>query len=276
YTRSLLENDKNCKVTAVDQDSYVVKYSKKLEEEFGHNRFERINDNFANINSYNKNIKYDGIVMDLGVSSMQLDQRERGFSFLQDSTLDMRMNRNSDYSAKEFINTADEKIIADVIYKYGDEVQSRQIAENICQTRKKREITSCLELANIIKDSMHYDNRKIHPATKSFQAIRIFINKELESLEEFLSGVKNILKKNGKIIIVSFHSLEDRIVKNFFKENSARKISTSKYADKQYDANLDNGWLKIITKKPIKASKEEIAYNIRSRSAKMRIAEKIL
>ena len=192
---------------------------------------------------------------------------------MQDGPLDMRMG-NDGISAKEFIAEASEEEIANVIYKYGEEVQSRQIAHNIVKMREIEPIETTLQLAEIVRDAMHYRKGKIDPATKTFQAIRIHINKELESIEKLLENLEDMLLPGGRILVVSFHSLEDSIVKSFFKEKSMKKVARSKYSTKPIEME-DGKWLQLITKKPIVPSREEVISNPRSRSARLRVAEKI-
>ena len=271
YTKAILASA-NCSVTAIDQDPNVLQYAQKLQSIYKE-RFEFIEGNFANTKELLGRTLYDGVVLDLGVSSMQLDQGERGFSFMHNGNLDMRMNA-SGYSAADFIASASEAEIANIIYKYGEEVQSRQIAKMIVDEREKEPIISTLQLAEIVRNSMHYRKAKIDPATKTFQAIRIYINKELESLEHFLNNLNDILKPGAKILVVSFHSLEDSIVKSFFKDHSTKKVARSKYA-KEPENNDDSKWLKIISKKPILPTSKEIKENHRSRSARLRVAEKL-
>lgn len=204
---------------------------------------------------------------------MQLDIPNRGFSFLHDGPLDMRMSGQG-FSAEEFINTVEEKELADIIYKYGDETFSRRIAKKIVEARKAVRIDNTKKLADIIRSGIGFKKGKIDPATKTFQAIRIYINDELGELKKFLANVKNILKKDGRLVVVSFHSLEDRIVKNFFKENSEKPIARSKYAKDDIILNPDK-WLKIITNKAEVPSNKEVKFNVRARSAKLRAAKKI-
>lgn len=272
YAQAILASS-DCHVTAIDQDPSVLSYAKNLKNSYKKN-FEFIEGNFANAKELLNGHQYDGIVLDLGVSSMQLDQAERGFSFMRDGILDMRMNNTTGYSAADFIANASEVEIANVIYKYGEEVQSRQIAKKIVEARQKEPILSTLKLAEIVRDAMHYRKAKIDPVTKTFQAIRIYINKELESLEHFLNGLNELLKPQARVLVVSFHSLEDSIVKSYFKEHSVPKVARSKYS-KEPENNDATKWLKIITKKPILPSSNEIKENHRSRSARLRVAEKI-
>lgn len=266
----------NCKLTALDQDPNVKKYVDPLQEQFKE-RFNFMQMNFSEAYRNLSDQKFDGIVLDLGVSSMQIDQRERGFSFQEDGDLDMRMSCEGE-SAAEFINNASEQEIADIIFKYGDEKESRRIARSIVAEREKKEIVSTLQLADIIRSAKRMKKSKIDLATKSFQAIRIHVNQELAALERFLDQVKDMLKIGGRLVIVSFHSLEDSIVKQFFKENSLKQVARSKYADKYSKITLEKQpgkWLKLVAKKAIVPSQQELDENIRSRSAKMRIAERI-
>lgn len=271
YTRAILSNS-NCYVTALDQDPTVINFANDVSSDYG-DRFNFIQTNFSEATLKLKGQKFDGIVLDLGISSMQVDQAARGFSFMQDGPLDMRMSA-SGMSAAEFVETASEQEIADIIYKYGEEVQSRAIAKNIVSYRATNPIDTTLKLAEIIRQSKHYRSEKIDPATKTFQAIRIYVNDELGALERFLAHAEDLLVPGGRIIVVSFHSLEDSIVKNFFKKCSVKKIAKSKYSKKE--DNLPQGkWLGIITKKPVVPTREEVQENARSRSAKLRVAEKI-
>ena len=271
YSKAILENC-DCYVTALDRDPNVIKKAEEIKHNYK-DRFDFVETKFGNCFAKLESKKFDGIVLDLGVSSMQLDIPDRGFSFLHDGPLDMRMSGQG-LSAEEFINTAEEKELADVIYKYGDETFSRRIAKKIVEVRKAARIDSTGKLADIVRSCIGFRKGKIDPATKTFQAIRIYINNELGELEQFLANVKNILKKDGRLVIVSFHSLEDRIVKNFFKENSEKPVARSKYAKEDIILNPDK-WLKIITNKVEIPSDKEISLNVRARSAKLRAAKKI-
>ncbi len=271
YTRAILSSC-NCYVTALDQDPTVINFANDVSRDYG-NRFNFIQTNFSKAASKLNGKKFDGIVLDLGISSMQVDQSARGFSFMQDGPLDMRMSATG-MSAAEFLETASQQEIADIIYKYGEEVQSRAIAKNIVFYRQTDCIDTTLKLAEIVRQSKHYRQEKIDPATKTFQAIRIYINDELGALEQFLANAEDLLVPSGRIVVVSFHSLEDSIVKNFFKECSVKKIAKSKYS-KEPDSLPQGKWLRIITKKPVSPSRGEVQKNSRSRSAKLRVAEKI-
>lgn len=198
----------------------------------------------------------DGILFDLGVSLLQLKNLERGFSFISDKRLDMRMDRNQKVSAWNIVNRYPEKEIERILREFGEERLSRKIARAIVSWRDKSPINTCSELSKIVERT-YGGRRRFHPATKTFQALRIAVNKELDQLRAGLDAALNILKKGGRLCVISYHSLEDRIVKNFIADSSKK------------------GLLKIITKKPRTPSPEEIGLNPSSRSAKMRAAEKV-
>ena len=207
--------------------------------------------------------KLDGIVMDLGVSSHHFDDFERGFSFREDAFLDMRMNQDKGefYTASEVLNELDEESLANMIFKYGEERYSRRIAKAIVSFRREQRLERTKDLENICFHAYpaNLRHKKIHPATKTFQALRIFVNRELEVLENSLENMFHLLSPGGVLAVISFHSLEDRIVKHKFKEIF------------QSDKNA----AKIITKKPIYPSEQELEENSRSRSAKLRLLQKI-
>ncbi|MCC8369403.1 MAG: 16S rRNA (cytosine(1402)-N(4))-methyltransferase RsmH [Rickettsia endosymbiont of Oxypoda opaca] len=272
YSEAIL-NSCNCYVTALDHDPSVKLRAAEITKNYP-GRFDFIETNFSNSFAKLGEKKFNGVILDLGVSSMQLDIAARGFSFSHDGPLDMRMS-NEGFSAEDFINSAEEKEIADIIYKYGDETFSRRIAKRIVEHRKTDRIDTTTKLASIVRNSIGFRKGKIDSATKTFQAIRIYVNNELGELEEFLANVRNILEKNGRLIIVSFHSLEDRIVKSFFRENSEKIVAKSKYAKKSNEIIDPSKWLKIITNKALHPSDKEVSINPRSRSAKLRAAEKI-
>lgn len=225
------------------------------------------NDNFANIEKIikdNKNVilkdKFDGIVLDLGLSSAQLSDINRGFSFSQDNVLDMSFGPKIENDTFQIVNYYNFKDLERVIKEYGEEPWAKKIVEYIIEARKKQKITTTFQLSEIIARAIprKFWSKKIHPATKTFQALRIETNKELDNLKKFLPSALALLKKGGRLVIVSFHSLEDRIVKNFFRDLSKG----------------DNPTLKILTKKPLIPSDDEIKKNFRSRSAKLRAIEK--
>ena len=271
YSRYILE--KGYKLIAFDVDRSVSIYAEKLLQTYP-NSFKIIYDNYCNIDKYiKKNEITGGIVFDLGVSSMQLDQAERGFSFNLDGELDMRMNQGAKFSAQDFINKAKEEEIADILFHYADEHHSRKIAANIIRHRKLASIKYTSELKNIVMEVFPKKYYKTHPATKTFQAIRIYINNELEILENSLQKTLNLLNYNAKIAIVTFHSLEDRIVKNFFKDNAKPKIHISKYG-KEEGMSTKYYPIEIINKSPIVPTNNEIRENNRARSAKLRVGAK--
>jgi len=201
--------------------------------------------------------RVDGILMDLGMSSCQVEDAERGFSFRLDGPLDMRMDRRQSLTAAEIVNRWDEKKIADILRTYGEERFARRIARGILECRKKKKITTTKQLVEVVKKSIpHRFWGKIHPATRTFLALRIVVNDEMKNLEKGLKEGINLLKSGGRLCVISFHSLEDRIVKQTFRKN------------------LSEGIAKLISKKPILPTKEEIVKNRRARSAKLRWLEK--
>ena len=216
----------------------------------------------------------DGILMDLGVSSYQLDNGERGFSYMQDAPLDMRMNRENKFSAYEIVNTYSEEELYRIIKEYGEEKFAKRIASFIVKNREEKNIETTLELVEIIKAAIPAKARREgpHPAKRTFQAIRIEVNKELEIISKtILDGVKK-LNKGGRMAIITFHSLEDRIVKNTFKELANPCTCPSEFPVCVCNRKPE---VKLISRKPIEASKEELEFNPRSRSAKLRIIEKL-
>ena len=200
----------------------------------------------------------DGILADLGVSSLQLDDAARGFSFQAEGPLDMRMDPHSERAAEQVVNHLSERELADVIYEFGEERRSRRIARAICRSRP---IQTTAQLADVISAAarpMNQEERRIHPATRTFQALRIFVNRELDDLKALLEAAPGILKSGGRVVVISFHSLEDRIVKDAFREGA-----------------IKGECYRILTKKPVTASDEESDRNPRARSAKLRAAEKV-
>ena len=249
HSRLILEAAEDVKITAVDQDEDALNAARENLSEFG-DRVKFIHSNFANY-QFPENT-YHGILADLGVSSYHLDNPERGFSFRNPANLDMRMNQQQSLTAGDIINEWDEKELADIFFKYGEERLSRRIARRIVE---KRPFNTTTELANAIAYSVppKYRHGRIHPATRVFQALRIAVNDELKVLETLIQKAPNALIPGGRIAIISFHSLEDRPVKHGLRNSPS---------------------LRILTKKPIIATEEEIKENPRSRSAKLRIAEK--
>ena len=273
HTQLILESlDNRGHLIAADRDQDSIAY---LKSKFSHPQLTILKSNFRGlrieINHSHHSFAFDGIIADLGVSSHQLDSKDRGFSFKKDAELDMRMDQSTGISAKDWISTAAEDEISGVIWKYGEESYSRKIAKAIIEQRNIKPFSSTLELADLIYQLKKHSRKKEkkHPATKTFQAIRIHINDELEELRSLLDFSLDRLKPGGRIVIISFHSLEDRIVKNFFRDNARIDPNLSKLPNIE-----DTSKLKVILKK-IKPSNEEIKVNPRARSAILRAAEKI-
>ncbi len=278
YSKVLLNEFEIDKLFAIDRDPISKIFAKELEKK--HANFYLINDKFSNIdrvteNSKYSDIKFDIIVFDLGISSNQIDNPERGFSFQNDGPLDMSMGC-SKKSAFEIVNNYQEKNLADIFFKLGEEKFSRRIAKSIVKSRKFKLINSTLELANIISKSIPFNvskKSKIHPATKTFQALRVYINDEIKELKTALIKTIDLLENNGLLLIVSFQSLEDRIVKDFLNHNSGKRWRSSRHYPDLVDSGPIN--FEIITKKPLRPSESEITSNPRSRSAKLRVGKKL-
>lgn len=251
HSELILQSHNDVKVTAVDRDLVAIAAVRKRLSEYFPHRLELVHSNFAEFDP--SNTLYDGIIADLGVSSPQFDNPERGFSFRHEADLDMRMDSTQRLTAAEIVNHRKEKNLADLIYQYGEERMSRRIAKAIVAKRPFRTTT---ELANVIYSAVpgKYRHGKIHPATRTFQALRIVVNGELEALETIIAKAPSWLKPGGIIGIISFHSLEDRLVKHGFRNHEL---------------------LEVITKKPIVPQPDEIKENARSRSAKLRFARRI-
>lgn len=264
YTKAILESA-NCKVISIDQDPNAMPTAEAFKAEHGDN-FEFVAGNFGNIAELITQ-PVDGIVFDIGVSSMQLDEAIRGFSFQKNGPLDMRMSQ-SGMSAAEFLNDASEKEIADVIFKFGEERKSRRITSEIVRSRP-------LETTSDLAEAVHRaigNHGKTDSATKTFQAVRIFINSELENLHKGLKSALEILKKGGRLVVVSFHSLEDRIVKLFLQEKSGALQTTNRHMIETTTYKLPE--VNLLAKGAVKPSEQEIAENPRARSAKLRAAIK--
>ncbi len=275
YSKAIL-NSANCRVIAFDRDQNVNKIANEIEEKFG-DRFIFKNAKFSEVSSKLSALNIDlvdAMIFDIGVSSMQLDNRERGFSFDSNHQLDMRMDQSQKISAFEVVNFESEEKLAKIIFEFGEERNARKIAKKIIETRKLKPINSCYELAKIVH-SFYHGYFKTDPATKTFQALRIYVNQELEELKQALDSSLKILKKGAKIIVISFHSLEDKIVKDFFKEHAGLNKTYSRYEPIEIINSTSSLQLKIINKSAISPSQEEISINPRARSAKMRVAIKI-
>ena len=265
HSSEILKKLKTGFLYAFDQDDYAIEFAKKRLGE--NNRYEIIKSNFMFLKEKlaEKNIYHiDGLLLDLGLSSFQIDDEKRGFTYLKDTTLDMRMNQSQTLTAEEVLNTYSKEALAKIFFVYGEEKNSFKIADEII---KNRPLKTTMDLVKIT-DKVNYKD-KGHSAKRVFQALRIEVNHELEALETVLEDVVDLLNPKGRIVIITFHSLEDRIVKHFFKEQSVQE------QPKGLPIMIeDQSRLEIITKKPIYPSDEELALNSRSKSAKLRVAQK--
>jgi 16S rRNA (cytosine1402-N4)-methyltransferase len=212
---------------------------------------------FAEVGKGQRPGTVDGLLADIGLSSLQLDDAARGFSFQAEGPLDMRMDPRAERTAEQVVNHLDERQLADVIYEFGEERRSRRIARAICRSRPIRSTAHLAEVISAAARPMNQAERRIHPATRTFQALRIFVNRELDDLKALLEAAPGIVKPGGRVVVISFHSLEDRIVKDAFREGSQK------------------GHFSVLTKKPVTATEEESDRNPRARSAKLRAAEKV-
>jgi len=255
-------------IDAINSD-YAQAIGEDSRFQLKHNWFSKLEEFVA---SQGLSGKIDGILLDLGVSSPQLDNPERGFSFLRDGLLDMRMDTQAGVSAAEWLANVDEATLVKVLFEYGEERFARRIARAILEKRVETPITTTLQLAKLIEDAVPIKEKHKHPATRSFQAIRIEINRELEELKDVLQQAVNVLKPGGRLVVISFHSLEDRIVKRFIRHESGAKHVLGRLPIKE--ADIERGQLKKIDK-ALKATAQEVALNPRSRSAVLRVAEKI-
>ncbi|RLA09024.1 MAG: 16S rRNA (cytosine(1402)-N(4))-methyltransferase [Gammaproteobacteria bacterium] len=258
------------KLFAFDQDTVAVEEGKKIKDD----RFFIKHMNFVDLQKWclenNLNGKIDGILFDLGLSSPQLDDKNRGFSFLKNGKLDMRMNPKQKYSAYQWLQTTDEKKIVWVLKEYGEERFATRIAKNIIKSRQKKDIKTTYDLVNIIQEATPFLPKNKHPATRTFQAIRIAINKELDVLKAALQSTLSFLKKDGRLTVISFHSLEDRIVKKFLKQTVGNRTNNSiiRYLPIEHRLNFKNI-------KRVKPDEKETRNNPRSRSAILRSGTKI-
>lgn len=257
HSKNILNQAGGCTLIGIDRDDKALEIARERLK--GFENVHLVRESFSNIKSVAEGLGYDrvnGILLDIGVSMLHLKSEDRGFSFLSDDLLDMRMDSRQDLTAEKIVNRYREKELADIIWRYGDERFSRRIAKAIVYARQKKPVKSCKELAGIIERAVRRRGR-IHPATRSFQALRIEVNKELDELTAVIDAVPDILAREGRLCVISYHSLEDRIVKNSFK------------------ALAKEGLFKIITKKPLVPARQEQIINPSSRSAKMRVGEKI-
>ncbi|MBE5755942.1 MAG: 16S rRNA (cytosine(1402)-N(4))-methyltransferase RsmH [Clostridiales bacterium] len=275
HSKAMLEKANIKLLVGIDQDTEALEAAKKNLESFKNVKF--VNNNFKNIDEVFEELgldKVDGILVDIGVSSYQIDNGERGFSFKQDAKLDMRMSRANPFSAYELVNTYSEEDLTRVIRDYGEEKFAKSIARHIVKQREQQPIETTKQLEEIILSSVPryrgQDGRS--NVQRTFQAIRIEVNGELDALKEFIDKAVNLLNPNGRLAIISFHSLEDRIVKQKFRE-----LSTGCICPPDFPICVcgHKPVVRLITKHPVEATKEEISYNSRSAPAKLRVVEKI-
>jgi 16S rRNA (cytosine1402-N4)-methyltransferase len=270
YTRAILDAA-DCKVIGIDRDQTAIALGVDLVEDSG-GRLTLVEDRFSNLDDVARSCGHDtvdGIVLDVGVSSMQLDQAERGFSFRLDGPLDMRMSGEG-ASAADIVNAASERDLATIIFVLGEERFSRQVARAIVKARAEARIETTRKLADVVASAVRAKPHEIHPATRTFQALRIFVNDELGELAQALIAAEHVLKPGGRLAVVSFHSLEDRIVKTFLAARAETR-GGSRHAPEVKRAAPS---FTVLTKKPIVADEAEIARNPRARSAKLRAGER--
>ena len=263
YARAIL-GAADCQVVAIDRDPDAQKRADAMCDE----RLVFLRGCFGDVQSLLRGAgieRVDGFVLDIGVSSFQLDQVERGFSFRGDAPLDMRMDPESGESAAELLERIEEKPLADLIYKYGEERKSRQIAKKIVELRRENPIHTTAQLADIVRSVVPKSRDGIDPATRTFQALRIAVNDELGELGRALNAAKNILKPGGRMVVVSFHSLEDGLVKRFFREQSGGEAVSRHLPQAQGAPKFE-----LLTRKAVKPSEKEVRENSRSRSARLR------
>ncbi len=276
HSHGILSACDGCRLIGIDQDKEAIAAATKRLSEFS-DRVTIVNRNFSEIKNILSELeidKIDGAVLDLGVSSYQLDNAERGFSYMHDAALDMRMNTSSPKTAYDVVNSYSCEELTRIFYEYGEEKWSKRIAEFICDRRKERPVETTFELVDIIKAAIPKKARMDggHPAKRVFQAIRIEVNDELGILEQSVRDFTSCLKTGGRLAIITFHSLEDRIVKKTFQEMAKGCICPKEFPVCMCGRKPE---IKIISRKPVLPSEKEIEENSRSKSAKLRIAEKL-
>ncbi len=274
YSKAILESADSCQVIALDRDLEAMKRGDEISEKYGA-RFRLVHARFSELLDVLNGRQVSGLVLDLGVSSPQLDQAERGFSFQKDGPLDMRMGL-SDLTAADVVNTYEEEELANIFYLYGEERFSRRVARLIVERRSTTLFTRTCDLAFVVAKAIPQkrSDLKIHPATRVFQALRIYVNEELREIEDVLEASHEALLPGGRLVVVSFHSLEDRLVKLFLKKESGQTTSVSRYVPDSGEKSCAR--YKVLTKKAVIADEEEVAQNPRSRSARLRAAYKII
>lgn len=266
HSKKILEHLKSGYLYAFDQDGFAIEYAKNVLKDFNNYKIIRSNFRYLKNKLNDEGIqKIDGLLLDLGMSSFQIDDDTRGFTYLKDAALDMRMDQSQELTAKDIVNTYSKDELAKLFFIYGEEKNSFKITNRIIA---QRPLSTTMDLVKIT-DQVNY-REKGHSAKKVFQALRIAVNHELGVLEEVLEQALEMLNPGGRIVVITFHSLEDRIVKHYFKEKSTSQLP--KNLPVMIDENIK---LKVITKKPIYPTDEEMCDNSRSKSAKMRVAERI-
>ncbi len=276
HSYEILSREEGARLIGIDQDRDAIAASRKRLCSFG-DRVTYVNDNFRNINSVLDNLgidKIDGMVLDLGVSSYQLDNEERGFSYMHSAPLDMRMNKDASFSAYDVVNTYSEDELTDIFYRFGEENWSRRIAKFIIDKRKEGPVETTGELVDIIYAAIPLSARKdvAHPEKRVFQAIRIEVNGELDILKNAICDIAGRLKKGARLAVITFHSLEDRIVKQTFSELAKGCVCPPDFPVCVCGKKPE---VRVITRKPILPSDKELEENSRSRSAKLRVIEKL-
>lgn len=275
YSRAILDAA-NCTVIGIDRDETAFELASPWKAKYGE-RLKLVHSDFANTKAAIESLgidKVDAVILDLGVSSMQIDQQERGFSFRFDGPLDMRMDQSSGKTAADIVNTMAEEDLANVIYQYGEEKASRRVAAAIVKARLEQKITTTAQLANIVRSVVHVSPKdRIDPATRTFQALRLKVNDELGQVETILDSTLDMLKEGGRLIVVTFHSLEDRIVKQFMNDHGKPQSAPSRYLPATQSSGKPR--FSILTKKPLIPTDAETSRNPRARSAKLRAAQRI-
>jgi len=272
----LQDNPEIKALIAIDWDEVAIKLTRKKLQSFSQKTF-IFQDNFINIPAVLKELKIkevNGILLDLGVSSQHLDDQDRGFSFRLEGPLDMRMDRNLSTTAFDLVNTSSSSQLKQIFFNYGEERFAPRIARAIVNERQKEPIADTLKLSELVTSAIppKYRPRKIHPATKTFQALRIAVNNELDNLREVIDASVDLLAQGGRLCIITFHSLEDRIVKHQFRTLSMGHSNAERFLPQK---EVTSGKIKLITKKPVTPQPEEIRNNPRARSAKLRVIEKL-
>ena len=267
HSERLLES--GAEVVGMDRDQDALTYASNRLRSFG-DRFRAEQGNFSEMRSVVPTRSVDGVLLDLGVSSWQLDQAGRGFSFQKEGPLDMRMNQGAGESAADYVNTRSAEELADIFFLYGEEKASRRIAAAIVREREEQEFTTTLQLAKCVEKTMGGRGRK-HPATRVFQALRMAVNAELDSVTAGLEAAADVLKPGGVLAVITFHSLEDRLVKQFLKKGSVEFIDRPEWPEARPNPEL--AW-DLVSRKAISAGESELARNPRARSAKLRLAKR--